>query len=207
MGLDHRLGPAGGAAGEEPDRRVVAVGGNVVEAGVELAGDRREAGMTAGLRAADQELGTVAIAITIAITVTLCGLEHFHQIVRHHGAARAARAQEMGQRVGLERRVDHHHDRARLEHAKERADVLRSVGQGDEDALLRAHPEADEGLGKAVGELLDLAVGELAKGAPQGDALTTALGDPPVEEILGDVEVRRCFPARVFPGVHGAARG
>ena len=199
VGLDHRLGATGGAAGKEPDRGVVAVGGDVVEAGVELAGNRRKTGMTAGLRAADQELGAVA--------VTLRGLEGGDQAVRHHGAARAARGQEMGQRVGLERRVDHHHDRARLEHAKERADVLRSVGQGDEDALLRAHPEADEGLGKAVGELLDLAVGELAKGAPQGDALTTALGDPPVEEILGDVEVRRCFPARVFPGAHGAARG
>ncbi len=198
VGLDHRLGPAGGAAGEEPDRRIVAARGDVVEVRRQLAGDRLEAGVAAaGRRAADQELGAGA--------VFRGGFEGSHQVVPHHGAAGAAGAQQVGERIGLEGRVDHHHDRPELEDAEQGAGVLGPVGQGDEDPLLLTHAQAGESVGEAVGQPLDLAVGELAEGSAQGDPLAAALGDPAVEEVLGDVEVRRRLPGRLFS--HGARSG
>ena len=53
---------------------------------------------------------------------------------RDHGPAVL---EEVGDRVGLELRVDHHHDGADLQDAEQRRDVVGSVGQSDDHPLFR----------------------------------------------------------------------
>ena len=115
------------------------------------------------------------------------GLEGVGAIVRHQRGHRPAVLEEVGDRVGLELRVDHHHDGADLQDAEQRRDVVGSVGQSDDHPLFRRHSRRREHVGIPVGQGLHLAVGPASGPGVERDAVSPSLLDPGIEK-----EVARC---------------
>ena len=114
---------------------------------------------------------------------------------RHHGDPGPGQLGHGGQAVGGEAGVDHDGDGADLENAEEGAGVLGRVGEGEKDPFLLADPEAEEGVPEAVGQPVDVGVGQLPVGQAQGDPLASPLPYPLGQEQVGDVQPLR--------GVHG----
>ena len=148
MRLHRGLGPAGGAAGEEPDGGVVAVGGKVppglrcrIEARFPIAA------------AHDQQRGRVGGPAGR-------GAERVGPLRGYQRHGGAAVLEEILDGVGLELRVDHHYDGADLQDAKQGRHVVRPVGQGDDHALFRSHSRRAEHVGIAVGQCLNLTVAQ-----------------------------------------------
>jgi hypothetical protein len=128
VALHHRLGAPRGAAREEPDRSVVAVG---VEGRVALALAREarlERALVARIRAAHQQ--PHARRRHAAEGVELLRVDHRD--------SRARVGEEVLDLVGAELRVHHHHGGAALERAEHRPHEVRHVGERDEHALFRA---------------------------------------------------------------------
>ena len=117
--LHRGLGPAGGAAGEEPDGGVVAVGGEVPP-GLR----RRSRGAISQSRAAhDQQRRRVG-------SPRRRGAEGVRPLRRHQRHGGAAVLEEILDGVGLELRVDHHYDGADLQDAKQGRHEVRPVRAG-----------------------------------------------------------------------------
>jgi len=114
---------------------------------------------------------------------------------------------EAGDRLGAELRVEHHHHGAVLERAEQGADELGAVRQRQEDPLLAPQAETGEDVGEAVGQPLDLAVGELAVGQPQRDALAAPLGDALVEQPGREVELLGRNEGHLSSGVGADSTG
>ena len=179
--LHRGLGAAGGAAGEEPDRGVVAVGGEVAP-GVRR---RIEARRPLAL-APDEQPGCMR-------GPGGHGAKRIGVLRAHQRRRGAAVLEEIPDRVGLELRVDHHYDGADLQDAEQRRHEVGPVGQGDDHALLRRHARRGEHVGIAVRPRLHLAVAPPSGVGQQRGPVSPTLAHPGIEEVLGDIQVGRRF--------------
>lgn len=59
----------------------------------------------------------------------------------------------------------------------------------DDDALFRLDTGGSQDVTEAVGELLDLGIGEVARVRPERDPLTSPFLDACIQEVLGDIEL------------------
>ena len=175
--LHRGLGTPRRAAGEEPDGGIVAVGGKVLPA------IRRgcESGRP-GARPHDQQRRRVGHPGGR-------GAKRIRALRRDKGDDGATVLEEVFDRVGLELRVDHHYHGADLQDAEQRSNEVGAVGQGDDHALLRRHARRAEHVGIAVGQRLNLAVGEAARVGDQRGPVSPPFTHPGVEEPVGDVEL------------------
>ena len=179
MRLHGGLGPAGGAAGEEPDGGVVTVGGKGppglrcrIETRFPIAG------------AHDQQRGRVG-------SPDGRGAKRVSPLRGYQRHGGAAVLEEILDGVGLELRVDHHYDRADLQDAKQGRHVGRPVGQGDDHALFRSHSRRAEHVGIAVGQCLNLTVAQPSGIGKQRGPVSPAFAHPGIEKEVGDVELCR----------------
>src|SRR5438876_2943582 len=89
--------------------------------------------------------------------------------------------------ASLEEGIDRYRNRTDTDRAEEGGDPARGVVAGDEDALLAPHAQVDEGAGGAAGQLVEVAVSDVAGGAVDGDLGGAAGGEVALEEVGGDV--------------------
>jgi hypothetical protein len=164
-------------AGEEPDRRIVAVGGEVLP----TVRRGREPGLPCA-RPHDQQGGRVGHPGGR-------GAEPVRALGRDQGDDGAAVLEEVFDRVGLELRVDHHYHGADLQDAEQRSNEIGAVGQGNDHALLRRHARRAQHVGVAVGQRLNFAIGEPARVGDQRGPVSPAFAHPGVEKPVGDVEL------------------
>ena len=182
MGLHRRLGPAGRAAGEEPDGGIVAVGGEVPPG---RPGPRRARAPTRpSRRPAARARGAACAAAARKASARSAATS---------ADGRAAVLEEILDGVGLELRVDHHYHGADLQDAEQRRHEVGPVGQGDDHALLRRHSRRLEHVGIAVGQRLHLAVGPPSGVGEQRGPVAPAFAHAGIEKEVGDVEVRGLF--------------
>ena len=181
MRLHGGLGPAGGAAGEEPDGGVVAVGGKVPPA----LRCRGEARFPLGA-AHDQQCGCVGGPAGR-------GAKRVHPLRRDQRDGGAAVLEEILDGVRLELRVDHHYDRADLQDAEQRRHVVGPVRQGDDDALFRSHSRRTQHVGIAVGQCLNLTVAQPSGIGQQRGPVAPTFAHPGIEKEVGDVELLGCW--------------
>ena len=114
---------------------------------------------------------------------------------------------EAGDRLGAELRVEHHDHGAVLERAEQGADELGAVRQRQEYPLLAPQAETGEDVGEAIGQPLDLPIGEIAVGQPQRDALAAPLGDALVEQPGREVELLGRNEGHLSSGVGADSTG
>ena len=103
---------------------------------------------------------------------------------RHNGARVGA---EVFDRVEGQLWVDHHHDRANFECAKERRHERRPVGERDDHAMLGLHAGALEQRPKPVGERLHLAIGVRGVIGQQRRTVALAFSDARIQQPISDV--------------------
>ena len=127
-GLHDRLGRAGGPAAEEPDGRVVGVGRDRVD------------GARVGHVAHGEVAATVDGQQQRRVHAGGCrGVAHVvGERVGGDDRTGSGVPEDPGQRVGGQRRVDHHDDRGALDDPEERGHEVLAVGQRDQHPLLGA---------------------------------------------------------------------
>ncbi len=161
VGLHHRLGDTGGTPGEQPERRVVAVGGGRGDIGGEVepvVGHRQQAGW----RRRGSHRG---------------GHHRAEPGLVDHRLGRGE-VEDLGDAPCSELRVHHHHHGRQLQRPEQRTDVLGPVGEQQHDTVLAVNPEVGQSGGEPAGEAFHLAVAVGAVGGAQRDAVAPALTDP-----------------------------
>ena len=66
-----------------------------------------------------------------------------------HREARAQVVDQRRNRIGVELRVEHHHDPSGAQHAEQRADEVGAVREREEDPLFRAESQSGEDVGES----------------------------------------------------------
>src|SRR2546422_634042 len=89
--------------------------------------------------------------------------------------------------VMLEEGIDGYRNRTDTDRAEEGGDPAWGVVAGDQDAFLTSHSQIEEGACGAAGQLLQVAIGRIARGGVDGDLGGTAGGEVALEEVGGDV--------------------
>ncbi len=179
--LHHRLGPAGGASGEQPQGRIVAVGGLVLEDVGDARRQFRERGVRAGVPVHHEQ-------VLQAAGMGAGRREGLEARRGDHSHRRPRIFEDGADLLRLELRVQHHRHRADLEDAEERLHVRGTVGEGHHHPLLGLDPQAAQDVAEAVGQGLDLAVVEPAIAADEGRAPSASFPHAVVEEVVGEVE-------------------
>ena len=97
--------------------------------------------------------------------------------------------QNVGDPVGGHRGVQRHDDRARLQHAQHRDDVVGAAGQGDRHGVFVTDPAGEQRRGHPVSGLVELAIGQ-PSGVPgqryRPEARAGDLGEPSVHPAAAD---------------------
>jgi hypothetical protein len=175
VGLDHGLGPPRRAAGEEPDRGIVAVRGKGLERG------RRRFDPALESRLARHQ-GSLHQPRALGRRP-----ERLRDVdVGDHGA-RAGVLEEVLDLGPGEPGIGHHGDGAELEGAEERGHEFGRVGERQEDPLLGLDPGVGEDMAEAVRQGLDLGVGARARVGEERGMSAPALANARVEEEIRDV--------------------
>ena len=175
MTLHDRLWLPRRAAGEEPDRGVVAVAGERLEL-------RRCTGEGArGPRLPDHD------DLFETCRAALGRLKYGRGVAMHERHRRPRVRVDVLDRIHGELWVDHHHYRANFECAEQRRYELRPVGQRDDDPLLGLHAGAVEQMTEPVRERLHLTVRERALVREQRRPISLSLADARVQQPIGDV--------------------
>ncbi len=168
-----RLGLAGGARGEQPDRGIVPMRLRALE-------------RFGRLDAAVDGPHVVQMALESAVGV---GADALRQGVGRDQDTRARVLEIVRVIVAPKLGVDHGHDGSALEHAEKRGRELGRVGQSQEHPVLVLDVPVPQHEGRAIGHLLDVEVAEPPLAGDDCRALAPALGDARAQVILGQVEL------------------
>ena len=180
----HRaLGPAGGAGGIEPERRVVPRRLHRVELRGRLADPRVEADLLARGLPGHHDVPEVP-----RLRERGPGLDQ--ERLGDDGDGGAAVVEEVEIVLAPHHGVDGNGDGADLDRAPEGGEELGRVEQQAEDALLALDAQLQEGVARPVHQLLEAGVGERAVLVVEGDPIAAPFLDMPVDEEARRVELR-----------------
>src|SRR6185436_6570937 len=192
--VDRALGKPRRARGIHPERGVVARRGRRLQPAGGLADQVLPALVLAGGPAGDEH-----VAQPGRLTERRA---HFRQQRgRHDGDLGAAVAQEVDVVGGAQQRVGGDGDRPQLDGAPERPQELGGVQAAHPDAVLHADTQLTQRVARAVGEVLELGVGEDAALVVERGPRAAPLGHVAVDEPGRDVEVLRQAVGRDHRGL------
>ena len=176
MALDHGLGPAGGAAREQPDGGVIGVGRERLQ----LVGSGVHHFLKCGITDDEGVLEEPGSVGRLGKGVMGLGTNERRD--------RPGVAEEIGDGLGLELRVDHHYDRPDLQDAEQCRHVGRAVRERDDHPLFGGHAGLLKQMPESICHRLDVAVAQRALIRDQGTTVPQSLADAGVEKVMGDVE-------------------
>ncbi len=182
--VDRALGTAGRARRVEPERGIVLGGVEGLEPRARLGHPVVEADLRAGGAAGHHHVPQEAGARQRGARLGQQGL-------RDDRDGRAAVVEEVPVVVAPHHGVRGDRDRPDLDRAPEGGEKLRRVEQQAEHALLRPHPQVQQGVARAVDQLLERSVRDGAAVVEEGHLLRAPLADVAVDEEARRVEPRR----------------
>ena len=179
MRLDHALGTTGGAAAEQPDRRIVA-----------MRVERRELAWSR-LEARRQFIARDGVQPRRSWKVPDLNFEQLQPIGRHERRAGSGVFEEVAQQ--LRRRIGVHHDghAAGSQDAEQRRDEVDAVRQRHDHAFFRPDVVRREHVRELRRPPLHVGVREGARVGADGDAIAASLRNTGVEQVAGKVEPGR----------------